>query len=97
MEQEIKETEEVQITTSKDYDLAEWVCQFDDDEPIVIAWSNSKENPGELSFTLKPNSDSNIIFRSADGTKSFKVFSRSMTKEKRDELGLSSDTEETPS
>jgi hypothetical protein len=97
MEQEIKETEEVQIATSKDYDLAEWVCQFDDDEPIVIAWSNDKENPGELVFTLKPNPDSTVAFKTADGAKSFKLFSRSMTKEKRDELGLSSDTEETPS
>jgi hypothetical protein len=97
MEQEIKETEEVQIATSKDYDLAEWVCQFDNDEPIAIAWSNDKENPGELGFTLKPNPDSNVIFQSADGTKRFKLFSRSMSKEKRDELGLNSDTEETPS
>ncbi len=88
MEQEIKETEKVQIATPEpeNYDLAEWVCQFDDDEPIVIAWSNTKENPGELRFTLKPNSDSNVIFRSADGTKSFKLFSRSMSKERRDSL-----------
>ena len=97
MEQEIKETEETLITASKDYDLAEWVCQFDDEEPIVIAWSNSKEDPGELGFTLKPNPDSSVAFRSADGTKSFKVFSRSMSKEKRDELELNSDTEGTPS
>jgi len=97
MEQEIKETEEVLIATSKDYDLAEWVCQFDDDEPIVIAWSNDKENPGELVFTLKPNPDSAVAFKTEDGAKSFKIFSRSMTEEKRDELGLNSDTEETPS
>ena len=97
MEQEIKETEETLIATSEDYDLAEWVCQFDDEEPVVIAWSNDKENPGELGFTLKPNQDSSVAFRSADGTKSFKLFSRSMSKEKRNELGLNSDTEETPS
>jgi hypothetical protein len=97
MEQEIKETEKVLIDTPENYDLAEWVFQFDDDEPFAIAWSNSKENPGELVFTLKPSPNSTVIFQSGDGSKKFKLFSRSMPKEKREELGLNSDTVETPS
>ena len=94
MEQEIKEVEIAQI---QEYDLAEWVCQFDNEEPVVIAWSNDKDKttPGELSFTLKANSGSTVVFQSADGRKRFSLFSRSMSQQRRDELGLASDTEET--
>ena len=92
MEQEIKEAEIAQI---QEYDLAEWVCQFDNEDPIVIAWSNDKTNPGELNFTLKANSGSTLVFQSADGRKRFSLFSRNMSQQRRDELGLASDTEET--
>jgi hypothetical protein len=93
MEQEIKEAEIVQI---QEYDLAEWVCQFDNEEPVVIAWSNDETTPGELSFTLKANSKSSVVFQSADGRKRFSLFARSMSQQRRVELGLAPDTEETP-
>lgn len=68
------------------FDMAEWLFQFDEDEPVVIAWSNSEEEGGQLTFTLKPNSGSNVYFQSADGAKKMKIFSRRMSPERRQEL-----------
>ncbi len=68
------------------FDMAEWVFQFDNDEPVVVAWSNSEEDPGDLSFILKPNSGSNVIFQSSCGKKTLKLFSRRMSDERRNEL-----------
>jgi hypothetical protein len=75
-----------EIPGIENFDMAEWVFQFDDEEPVVIAWSNSEEVPGELSFVLKPNSGSNVIFQSADGTKKMSIFSRRMPDGRRLEL-----------
>lgn len=82
----MSESEELKILGIEEFDRAEWVFQFDDEEPIVMAWSTSKEEAGELSFILKANSGSNITFRSADGTKSLQIFARRMSDERRDEL-----------
>ena len=88
--QEIKQTtseiDELKILGIEKFDRAEWVFQFDEEEPIVIAWSSSKEEPGELSFVLKANSESNLIFRSSDGLKKLQIFSRRMNDERREEL-----------
>jgi hypothetical protein len=70
----------------ENFDMAEWVFQFDDDEPVVVAWSNSEEDPGDLSFILKPNSGSNVFFQSSCGKKTLKLFSRRMSDERRKEL-----------
>ena len=69
------------------FDQAEWCFQFDDDEPVVIAWSNDANEPGELTFMLKANSESRIAFQSVDGDKTLRIFARSMSNEKRAELG----------
>ena len=69
------------------FDQAEWCFQFDDEDPIVIAWSNDVSEPGELTFMLKANSESRIIFQSADGDKTLRIFARSMSDERRAELG----------
>jgi hypothetical protein len=69
-----------------DYKQAEWVFQFDDEEPVVFAWSGTTEEPGDLTFTIKPNSDSNVVFSNQDGTKILRLFAREMsdiTKDKR--------------
>lgn len=78
--------EEPIIPNIEKFDMAEWLFQFDEEEPIVMAWSNSEEDPGELTFILKPSSDSMVYFKSEDGSKTFKLFSRLMSQERRDEL-----------
>lgn len=63
-----------------EYDQAEWVFQFDDDEPIVFAWSNnSDKEPGEVTITLKANSLSSVFFASSDLKKKFRLFARPMS------------------
>lgn len=59
-----------------EYSQAEWVFQFDDNEPVVFAWSNEEGDPGEVNIKLKPNSASNLIFTDRDGTRTFKMFAR---------------------
>jgi hypothetical protein len=76
------------------FDQAEWCFQFDDENPIVIAWSNDVNEPGELTFMLKANSESRIIFQSADGEKTLRIFARSMSDERRVELGRPNKSEE---
>ncbi len=82
----MSENEELKILGIEKFDRAEWVFQFDEDEPVVIAWSNSKDDPGDLSFMLKADSGSNIIFKSNDGRRTFKIFARRMPDERRAEL-----------
>jgi hypothetical protein len=67
-----------------DYKEAEWCFQFGEtDEPVVFAWSNDDQDPGEVKITLKANSISNVLFVSKDGTKAFKLFARPITEETR--------------
>jgi hypothetical protein len=77
------EATEMKILGIEEFGQAEWVFQFDGDEPIVIAWSNDASEAGELSFVLKPNSGSNITFQSQDGKKTLRIFSREMSDETR--------------
>jgi hypothetical protein len=87
--QVIDEATEMKILGIEEFKQAEWVFQFDDDEPVIIAWSNDASEAGELSFILKANSGSNIIFQSPNGEKTLRLFSRKMsdeTKEKRDQM-----------
>lgn len=72
-ELKIKENE----TEVIEYDKAEWCFQFDDDQPVVFAWSEEgSTGPGELTIKIKPNSHSNILFVSEDRSKQFKIFTR---------------------
>jgi hypothetical protein len=77
------EATEMKILGIEEFSQAEWVFQFDNDEPVVIAWSNDTTEAGELSFILKPNSGSNITFQSQDGKKTLRIFSREMSDETR--------------
>ena len=80
------EETEIKIPGVEEFDRAEWLFQFDEEDPVVIAWSNSKDDPGELSFIFKANNESNLIFRSQDGSKVLKIFARRMSEERRLEL-----------
>jgi hypothetical protein len=60
---------------------AEWVFQFDDEAPVVFAWSDSSEEPGDVTITLKPNKKSRITFTNAGGTKIMSLYSRPITEE----------------
>lgn len=77
-----------EIPDIENYDMAEWLFQFDNDEPVVIAWSNTEEEPGELTFTLRANSESSIIFSNSDGTKKLTLYARKMSEERREELRI---------
>lgn len=80
------EVTEMKILGIEEFAQAEWVFQFDDDEPVVIAWSNDPSTPGELSFVLKANSGSNLVFASSDGEKTLRLFSREMSDATRERL-----------
>jgi len=60
---------------------AEWVFQFDDEAPVVFAWSDSSEEPGDVTITLKPNVKSRITFTNIDGNKVMSLYSRPITGE----------------
>jgi len=77
---------ENEILGIEDFDQAEWVFQFDEDEPITIAWSNDETEPGELNFILKPNSGSSVSFQSVDGKKTLRIFSRKLTEKRKNQL-----------
>lgn len=67
----------------KEFDQAEWVFQFDEEEPEVFAWSTNPEEAGNLSFILSANSSSSITFVSPHTGKKLNVFSRPMSEETR--------------
>jgi hypothetical protein len=86
----IMDEEQIQkVIGVESFNQAEWCFQFDDEDPIVIAWSNDVNEPGELTFMLKANNESRITFQSLDGSKTLRIFARSMSDEKRKELGRS--------
>jgi hypothetical protein len=70
------------IVGIEEYKEAEWVFQFDTEEPIVFAWSDKDSSePGEVTVTLKANSNSSITFMSADGNKILKAYARPISEE----------------
>ena len=73
--------ESATITGPENFKEAEWVFQFDDEKPVVFAWSDSSEEPGDVTITLKPNEKSRITFTNINGTKVMSLYSRPITKE----------------
>jgi len=71
------------IAEIKHFKDAEWVFQFDDEAPVVFAWSDSSGEPGDITITLKPNEKSRITFTSINGTKIMSLYSRPITEETR--------------
>jgi len=67
------------ITSVVEFQRPEWVFQFDDNEPVVFAWSNDEEEPGEVNISLKGDSNSTLTFVDRDGKKTFKIFAREIT------------------
>ncbi len=65
----------------KNFEEAEWVFQFDNEEPIVFAWSDSSGEPGDVTITLKPNEKSRITFTNVNGLKVLSLYSRPITEE----------------
>ena len=64
----------VTITPPDTFENAEWVFQFDDDEPQLIATATTS-NPTEITFTIQNNNQSKLDFYGKDG-KRFKIFTR---------------------
>lgn len=56
----------------------EWVFQFDEDEPIVFAWSEQPDDTAKIIIEMKGESNSTLFFKSTNG-KTFKIFSREIT------------------
>jgi hypothetical protein len=69
------------IAGPENFKDAEWVFQFDDEKPVVFAWSDSSEEPGDITITLKPNEKSRITFTNVNGTKIMSLYSRPITEE----------------
>lgn len=76
-------TEAIIADPAKKFEEAEWVFQFDDEEPLVFAWSDSSGDPGDVTITLKPNEKSRITFTNINGTKILSLYSRPITEETR--------------
>ena len=73
------------IAGIEEYKQAEWVFQFDDDEPIVFAWTNGEgDEPAEVNINLKANSQSSIFFASPDLQKRMRIFCREMSDQTRE-------------
>jgi hypothetical protein len=70
-----------EVVQSENFKDAEWVFQFDNEEPIVFAWSNDSGEAGEVNITLRANSNSSVLFSSASGDKIFRMYSRPITEE----------------
>ena len=67
----------------QEFDQAEWVFQFDDEEPEVFAWSTNPQEAGNLSFIISANSASSITFVSPHTGRRLNVFARAMSEETR--------------
>ncbi len=61
-----------------EFEQAEWVFQFDNEEPVVFAWANTPGEKAEVSINLKSNSGTNLEFRDRNG-KVFRIFAREIT------------------
>jgi hypothetical protein len=75
------ETPSPSIDEIKSFERAEWVFQFDDEEPVVFAWSNDPSDPGEINISLKPDPSSRIIFTDKEGKRKFSLYSREISKD----------------
>jgi hypothetical protein len=87
---DVTETPETQINSpieAVEFKEAEWVFQFDEDEPIVFAWTDGEsEEPAEVKIILKPNSNSSVFFASSDLKKKLRIFCREMSDNTRQNL-----------
>jgi hypothetical protein len=58
---------------------AEWCFQFFDNEPVVFGWSAEGEEPGNLTFELKPVKSEGMNF--TQNGMAFRIFPREITEE----------------
>jgi len=74
--------ETISLQSNIEYNQAEWVFQFEKEEPVVFAWCNKprdSEGPSEeLNLKIKGDSSSVIEFKDRDG-KTFRIFAREIT------------------
>ena len=64
----------VSLPESKPLSDAEWCFQFFDNEPVVFGWSAEGEEPGNLTFELKPIESEGMNFTQNGMT--FRIFPR---------------------
>jgi hypothetical protein len=73
MEEDAKDGLYGKLIASETFENVEWVFQFDDDEPILLA--KPLEDTKEFVIRIGNNNTSNIWFYDGNGKK-FKIFAR---------------------
>lgn len=84
MENELKQTESIELKQPTKIEDCEWVFQFDDDEPQVFAWTDDelhKDEDPKVVFTISNIENSYITFQNSTSGKKFKIFARAISNE----------------
>ena len=63
-------------TNNPEFEKAEWVFQFNEDEPVLLATAINNEK--SLIIKVRNKKNSNIVFRDNKGNE-FKIFARERT------------------
>jgi hypothetical protein len=79
MENQSMENQSMVNQMPKVFEQAEWCFQFGNEDPIVFAWSEIEEDPGEFCLIVRPEEGSAAEFSSPDKKKTFKIFAREMS------------------
>jgi hypothetical protein len=92
MDRKITIQEKEELLQEKMLDQAEWCFQFDENDPVVFAWSTKESEPGDFSFLIPAVEGTAAVFKCPLTGKTFKIMVRPMspeTKHRRDSVDLS--------
>jgi len=76
-----QQTEFELVEPQNEIQQAEWCFQFFDNEPIVFAYSNSKDESSNLVIELRPVVEDTLTFQQNGMV--FKIFPREMSEESK--------------
>jgi len=92
-QEELKEVSEIeQLPTIED---AEWCFQFFNNEPIVFAWQDEKNEPAPLVLQIQPKDGDGLNFQQNGMT--FRIFPRPISEETKKERENASKNKEVKS
>jgi len=74
---------------------AEWCFQFDDNDPVIFAWSKENEEAGDFTLTIPPIAGTAATFKCPNTGKTFSLIVRPMSEETRKNRDKSADSVET--
>ena len=69
-------TEQTQNIDPIIYDGCDWVVQFDNDPPLLLTSSDKGSEDQQVTFIIKNNSESHIVFHDSSSGKTFKIYAR---------------------